>query len=46
MVEAQRVSDILAEQYAVAVCRRAEEMETELRQNFPLDETLLRSTPS
>jgi HAUS augmin-like complex subunit 3 len=43
VVETQRVSDVLAEQYAVAVCRRAEELVTELHhQTSPLDTTLLR----
>ena len=47
VVETQHVSDILAEQYAVAVCRRAEELVTELgHQTSPLDTTLLRSTQS
>ena len=45
MVESQRVSDILAEEYAEAVCRRAEELVTELRDtSSPLDSSLLRLT--
>lgn len=43
VVEAQRVTDILAERYAVAVCRRAGEVVTELQQSLPLDTTLLKS---
>ena len=47
VVETQRVSDVLAEQYAGAVCRRAEELVTELHhQTSPLDTTLLRSAHS
>jgi HAUS augmin-like complex subunit 3 len=43
VVESQRVSDILAEEYAEAVCRRAEELVTELRDtSSPLDSSLLR----
>ena len=38
------MSDVLAEQYAEAVCRRAGEVVTELSQASPLDPTLLRST--
>ena len=45
VVESQRVSDILAEEYAEAVCRRAEELVTELRDtSSPLDSSLLRLT--
>ena len=44
VVEAQRVSDVLAEQHAVAVCRKAEELLTQLQQSSPPpDATLLRS---
>ena len=44
VVEVQCVSDVLAEQYAVAVCGRAEEMVADLRQRPPpSDATLLRS---
>lgn len=43
VVEAQRVTDLLAEQYAVAVCQRAKEVVTELQQSSPLDTNLLRS---
>ncbi|CAI8026237.1 HAUS augmin-like complex subunit 3 [Geodia barretti] len=43
VVESQRVSDILAEEYAEAVCRRAEELVSELRDtSSPLDSSLLR----
>ena len=45
VVESQRVSDILAEEYAEAVCRRAEELVSELRDtSSPLDSSLLRLT--
>ena len=42
MVESQRVSDLLAEEYTGAVCRRAEELVTELRESSPTDLTVLR----
>ena len=44
VVETQRVSDLLAQHYAEAVCERAEEMVTELQQSQPLDANVLRST--
>ena len=42
VVEAQRVSDMLAQQYAEAVCKRAKEVVNELQQRPSLDANVLR----